>query len=398
MGELTSLMGSNELALEAVAALPGQAALDAVAALVANADAPAPLREAALVRMGKRLFSEWSEYRGQSNVTAAIEAGLKTPALQKSAVELADDLDASRFGASLAAIARDAKAPEELRVLAIQATGKAGAENVAMLDGLFRGGPMPIRIAALRGLGLARPAGLDANLQRIVLSKETNELRSEALRILARTERGANLILDLEQKQQLPPEMRNLAANMVASVRAPAVQARAAKILPPPATRNKTQLPPARFLAARQGNAAAGKVVFSLKTGSDCASCHSLDPNKQLVGPNLSAIGSKLGKEALLDSILNPSAGIAHEYVTWILDTRAQGQVVGIVAEDTPQRVVVKTDTGESVRLRPADITARRKSNLSMMPEDLVTKMTEQQLVDLLEYLATLKDDRRAAR
>ena len=29
----------------------------------------------------------------------------------------------------------------------------------------------------------------------------------------------------------------------------------------------------------------------------------------------MAAIGSKLGKDALLDSILNPSAAIAHEYV-----------------------------------------------------------------------------------
>ncbi len=397
--ELTSLMKDSELAMEAVAAQPSQSALDAVAALVSNSDAPTPLRQAALQRMGRRLFSEWTEFRASPNVTAAIDAGLKTSELRRTAVEVADDLDPARFGASLLAIARDTKAPEDLRVLAIEATGKSqNAEHVPVLDSLFRGGPLPIRIAALRGLGFARPAGFDANLQRIVLSGEVNDIRSEAVRILARTERGANQILDMEQKRQLPAEMRNLAANLVGQSRDPATRARAAKVLPPLPTRNKTRLPAARFLAAQQGDAAAGKRVFSLKTGADCASCHSLDSSKQLVGPNLSAIGGKLGKEALLDSILNPSAGIAHEYVTWILDTRAQGQVIGILAEDTPQRVVVKTETGESIRLRPAEITGRRKSNLSMMPEDLVTKMTEQQLVDLLEYLATLKDERRAAR
>ena len=100
----------------------------------------------------------------------------------------------------------------------------------------------------------------------------------------------------------------------------------------------------------------------------------------------MAAIGSKLGKDAPLDSILNPSAAIAHEYVTWIL------------AEDTPQRVVVKTENGEAIRLKPGEIAGRRKSNLSMMPEDLVSKMTERQLVDVLEFLTTLKDEKRAGR
>jgi len=36
-------------------------------------------------------------------------------------------------------------------------------------------------------------------------------------------------------------------------------------------------------------------------------------------------------------------------------------------------------------------------ANLSIMPEDLVTKMPEQDLVDLLEFLSTLKDERRTA-
>jgi len=108
-------------------------------------------------------------------------------------------------------------------------------------------------------------------------------------------------------------------------------------------------------------------------------------------GPDLSAIGGKLGKDALLDAILNPSAGIAPEYYVWILDTRSQGQVIGILAEDTPQRVVVRNENGDEIRLKPADIKARRRSQLSMMPEDLVHQMTERQLVDLLAYLTTLK-------
>jgi putative heme-binding domain-containing protein len=195
----------------------------------------------------------------------------------------------------------------------------------------------------------------------------------------------------------LPAEFRTLATNLANASRNPALQARARKLLPPVTTRANTRLADARFLARQEGDAAKGKLVFNAKTGADCASCHALAPGKSSVGPNLSDIGTKLGKEALLDAILNPSAGIAHEYVAWVLDTKTQGQVIGILAEDTPQRIVVRTETGDEIRLRPADVTARRQSKLSLMPEDLVTRMTERELIDLVEYLTTLRQPAAAA-
>ncbi|MEZ5363510.1 MAG: hypothetical protein R2748_14505 [Bryobacterales bacterium] len=52
---------------------------------------------------------------------------------------------------------------------------------------------------------------------------------------------------------------------------------------------------------------------------------------------------------------------------------------------------MVRNEFGDEIRLKPDQITGRRKSNLSMMPEDIVNTMTEQQLIDLLEFLSTLK-------
>jgi hypothetical protein len=69
---------------------------------------------------------------------------------------------------------------------------------------------------------------------------------------------------------------------------------------------------------------------------------------------------------------------------SWAQQSSATGQllpsarrVIGILAEDTPQRLVVRNENGDETRLKPADIKARRRSQLSMMPEDLVNQMTE---------------------
>jgi hypothetical protein len=68
------------------------------------------------------------------------------------------------------------------------------------------------------------------------------------------------------------------------------------------------------------------------------------------------------------------------------------------MTEDTPQRVTVRTDTGDEFRFKPAEIISRRRSRLSLMPEDLAKTMTKQQLVDVVTFLTTLKEDHRTAK
>ena len=66
------------------------------------------------------------------------------------------------------------------------------------------------------------------------------------------------------------------------------------------------------------------------------------------------------------------------------------------MAEDTPQELALVTGEGERFRFQTSDILSRRRSYLSLMPEDLVNAMTEQELVDLLAFLAGLSSGRHA--
>ncbi|MCI0421296.1 MAG: c-type cytochrome, partial [Acidobacteria bacterium] len=199
--------------------------------------------------------------------------------------------------------------------------------------------------------------------------------------------------LDLEQAGQLPSELRNVASGVTNGSPSVAIRSRAKRLLPPAVSKNRRPLPPVRELLAREGDVERGRKLFNAVSGPKCSSCHSLDESKKSVGPNLSKIGDKLGKEALFDSILNPSAGIAPEYYVWRLQTKTEGIVVGILAEDIPQRVTVLTDATSELRFKPAEIRSRRRSHLSLMPEDLANTMTEQQMVDLIAFLGTLKKE-----
>ena len=93
----------------------------------------------------------------------------------------------------------------------------------------------------------------------------------------------------------------------------PEIKKQALEFLPLPQTQNSEPLPPIAELTKRQGDPAHGKTVFESQTAS-CSTCHKIRGKGGEVGPDLSEIGTKLGKDALYESILDPSAGISFGY------------------------------------------------------------------------------------
>jgi putative membrane-bound dehydrogenase-like protein len=389
---------STQERMEVLQALSAQASPEAgvaVAEFVRSAEQPKELVEKAFERMAKQLFSEWMELQKNPVVLEAIKKGLQSNALQAQALELAGDLEEPEFAADVLAIAKSTTISEELRGTAILSLGRMrGDAYVQELEEMTRNGTVGLRVMAVRALGDLKPKTLEIEMRKIIVSQAPNEVRSEAVRVLGRTDAGCKLLLDLEQTGKLPSELRSVASGVTHANRNPQIRSRAQKLLPPVISKNKRPLPPIREMLAREGDFERGRKVFNAVAGPKCKSCHSLDEAGKSLGPNLSTIGDKLGKEALLDSILNPSAGIAPEYYVWALKTKTEGEVIGIVAEDTPQRVTVLTDATTELRLKPSDVISRRRSRLSIMPEDLAGTMTEQQLVDLLSFLTTLRKEK----
>ena len=386
---------SAEKRLEALQALSAQATPEAglaVAEFVRSAEQPKELVEKAFERLGKQLFSEWTELRKNPTVVAAIKKGLQSPSLQAQALELASDLEDPEFGPDLLAMAKQSANSEDIRAGAILGLGRTRDERyVPELEQMVQSGEIGLRVMAVRGLGDLKPKTLESQMRKLVLSQAPNEVRSEAVRVLGRSDTGCKLLLDLEQSGELPSELRNVASGVTNANRNRLIRSRAQRLLPPAVSKNRKPLPPIREMLAREGDPERGRKVFSAVAGPKCKSCHSLEESRKSLGPNLAAIGDKLGKEALLDAILNPSAGIAPEYYVWRLKTKTEGDVIGIIAEDTPQRLTVLTDATTELRFRPSEVMSRRRSRLSMMAEDLAGTMTEQQLVDLVSFLITLK-------
>ena len=131
---------------------------------------------------------------------------------------------------------------------------------------------------------------------------------------------------------------------------------------------------------------AKGKEAF---TEAQCILCHRFGKTGGGVGPELAAVASRLNSHDILESILLPSKVVSELYQNTILSLKDGDDVTGRIIEETDQRLVVITDPIKStkVEVRKSDVTVRRLSKISPMPEGLVNFMTKDQILDLIAYL-----------
>ncbi len=131
------------------------------------------------------------------------------------------------------------------------------------------------------------------------------------------------------------------------------------------------------------GNQSAGLKVFS----ANCATCHRYGKLGNDIGPELTQIHQKLDKDALLDAIINPSAGIVFGYEPWLITTKKGQTFYGFLVSDGGQSVVVKGATGQQHTIPTDQVASRRQYKTSLMPTADAMGLNKQQLADLTAFL-----------
>jgi putative heme-binding domain-containing protein len=131
--------------------------------------------------------------------------------------------------------------------------------------------------------------------------------------------------------------------------------------------------------------------VFKNTKGANCVSCHQVAGQGQQLGPPLDVIGQKLTKPQLYESILLPSAGILMHYENWVVRTKKGEVISGLLDSETPDQVTIKDTQGKYHDIPIEEVDRKVQQKFSLMPEGLSGTMTKQELVDLVEYLSTLK-------
>lgn len=245
------------------------------------------------------------------------------------------------------------------------------------------------RLAALLGT-VGNPRTVNV-LQTTATNLELEyDKRSVAVRALAKNNLGTEKILQLAEGGQLPADLKLIAGGLLASSADEKVRDRAAKSLPQPeAAANGKPLAPLNELVTMSGDVARGMKLF--QGVATCSKCHIVAQQGKQVGPDLTEIGSKLSREAMFTSILDPSAGISHNYENFQVLLES-GQVVnGIKISETEDKLVIRNAEAIDIEIDPEDVIEMKKSEVSIMPANLHLTTDQQGLVDLVDYLMTLK-------
>jgi uncharacterized repeat protein (TIGR03806 family) len=146
-----------------------------------------------------------------------------------------------------------------------------------------------------------------------------------------------------------------------------------------------------RAILSLRGDAGRGRAVFADNPAAQCKTCHRTGDIGQAVGPDLTKIGSKYDRAAMLEQILEPSRTIEPQYTTYLVETKDGQVLTGLVAEKSAREVVLKDAQGKTVRIPGGDVERLVPQARSLMPDLLLRDLTAQQVADLLEYLGTLR-------
>jgi putative heme-binding domain-containing protein len=216
------------------------------------------------------------------------------------------------------------------------------------------------------------------------------ELRRAAVQSLARTQAGAEALITAAKDRSLPEDLKPVAASALRLVEYVSLKKDIDSLFPASAALGGKALAPIAELVKLKGDVAKGRAIFE-RAESSCIICHRVDDKGVDFGPALSEIGTKLPKEVLFDSIINPNAGLSMGFETVQLALKGGGIGMGIVRSETNDDLVLALPGGVTQKFAKSTISKRDKLATSMMPSGLSQALTQEDLVNLVEYLSTLK-------
>ena len=133
--------------------------------------------------------------------------------------------------------------------------------------------------------------------------------------------------------------------------------------------------------ALKAGDPAAGRALFA-KT---CMQCHQLFGEGGKVGPDITG-ANRADIDYLMVNIVDPSAVISKDYMVSLVYMKDDDVFTGIMAKEDAQTLSLATESAVQV-LQKSDVKEVRQSELSMMPEGLLTPLSKKELIDLIAYL-----------
>jgi cytochrome c oxidase cbb3-type subunit 3 len=154
-----------------------------------------------------------------------------------------------------------------------------------------------------------------------------------------------------------------------------------------------------KAVATSMGRAAHGKELFY--GDANCSLCHMVDGKGGRLGPDLSGVGGSRTRDALIDSVRNPSRRLAwglteatkefpQEYESVTAVTAEGKEIKGVTLNEDSFTVQIM-DTNEQIHLLEKDkLRSFKKSRDSAMPKFDAGVLSDKDLDDILAFLTSV--------
>jgi putative heme-binding domain-containing protein len=279
-------------------------------------------------------------------------------------------------------------APEARRTALRTLVATTPPDGAALLHGLLSDRSMIAEALA----GLARydhPETPKRALEKLDICAPAD--RAALVDLLASRPAYAAKLLDaIEAGKVLPEEVSAFHARQIADFNEPPLTERLTKLWGQVRVsaadkrdliaRWKRDLSPETVAAADPGH---GRAIFT----RDCGSCHVLFGEGRKLGPDLTG-SNRRNVDYILENVVDPGASVGADFraVSFVLD---DGRAVTGVISAADERTLTVQTAQATVVLDRRDIAEQAVQQQSLMPDGLLAKLSDQDVRDLVAYLAS---------
>ena len=137
------------------------------------------------------------------------------------------------------------------------------------------------------------------------------------------------------------------------------------------------------LLTVAEGDATAGKEHFTKK----CAICHKLFGEGKPIGPPLDTY-DRGSLKFWLPAIVEPSLEVREGYQSYAAHTSDGRTITGMIAAQDSRSVTIRTAEDQLIVLDRSDLEDLQAIETSLMPDDALKELTDDQIRDLFAYLS----------
>ncbi len=165
-------------------------------------------------------------------------------------------------------------------------------------------------------------------------------------------------------------------------------------LMPWAVSRAEPAIGPRQVPEVAGGNWESGRKVF-FGEQAQCSKCHQVGGAGGKIGPDLSNLVYRDYASVMRD-ITEPSAALNPDFLSYNVQLKDGETASGVVIENTAENLILGQANGSSLNIPKSKVLGMKPSTISLMPENILQGISEQQRKDLLTFLLMEAPDRKS--